>query len=298
MPTKRTRKPSTDQTTNQKMPSFNLNLRNFVLALAILASIYLFFVTIGPQGITSARGQMNSGTDTLNLKNINLRASALPVESFKGGQKAPGVNVNEMTITVPDSNVNIHYRISEPAFGVEPSGKVLFLLHGAAFSSKTWVNEIGTMQTMASVGHKVIAVDLPGYGQSGRFSGDKGEFLEKLIQELAPNSKPVLVSPSMSGSFSLPLLERNPDLICGYIPVAPVSTGSYSKDFYQSLKVPTMIIYGSKDTGLGVTSAQHLREISTSTDPQILENARHPAYLDQPDVWHQLIYNFMLALSC
>ena len=93
-----------------QMPAINLNLKNFVLAAAILGSIYLFFVTIGPQGISSARGQMNTGSDSLNLKNLNLRAAALPVESFKGGQKAPGVNVNEMTVTVPDFNVNVHYR--------------------------------------------------------------------------------------------------------------------------------------------------------------------------------------------
>ena len=66
----------------------------------------------------------------------------------------------------------------------------------------------------------------------------------------------------------------------------------------ESLQVPTMIVYGSKDTGLGVTSTQHLKDIPTSTEPQILSNARHPAYLDQPEVWHQLIYNFMLNLTC
>ena len=94
------------------------------------------------------------------------------------------------------------------------------------------------------------------------------------------------------------LQERNPGLICGYIPVAPVGTGSYQESFYKSVQVPTMIVYGSKDSGLGVTSAKHLKQIPTSTDPQILENARHPAYLDQPEVWHQLIFNFMSALSC
>merc|ERR1712218_325083 len=113
-------------------------------------------------------------------------------------------------------------------------------------------------------GHKVIAVDLPGYGQSDKFTADdRGKFLEELIQTLAPNTKPILVSPSMSGSFSLPLLERNPNLICGYIPVAPVGTGKYPK-----------FVYGSKDTGLGVTSAQNLKNIPTSTEPQILSNAR------------------------
>ena len=91
-------------------------------------------------------------------------------------------------------------------------------MHGAAFTSRTWQNEIGTIQTMASLGHKVIAVDLPGYGQSSKYDGDRGEFLIQLIKSLSPKNKPVLVSPSMSGSFSLPLLDKNQDLICGYIP--------------------------------------------------------------------------------
>ena len=145
----------------------------------------------------------------------------------------------------------------------------------------------------------MIAIDLPGYGQSGRFNGDRGEILEAIIQALVPGSKPVvLVSPSMSGTYSLPLLNRNPQLLCGYIPVAPVGTSSYPDSFFQSLYVPTMIVYGDQDTGLGVTSSKHLSQIPTSTAPQILTNSRHPAYLDQQEVWHQLIYNFMLHLQC
>ena len=38
----------------------------------------------------------------------------------------------------------------------------LFLLHGAAFTSKTWQDSIPTIQTMCSLGYRVIAVDLPG----------------------------------------------------------------------------------------------------------------------------------------
>ena len=88
------------------------------------------------------------------------------------------------------------------------------------------------------------------------------------------------------------------DLLCGYIPVAPVATSSYQRSFFEAIHVPTLIIYGEKDTGLGVTSANHLKDIPTSTSPQILANARHPAYLDQPEDWHLLIYNFMLHLKC
>lgn len=276
------------------MPLLSLNLRNLLLVTAIIASLVLLFVALGPQGISPAIGM--SSLSAQNFKNLNLRGTALPVKSFKGGESAPGVSIKTDTVNV--LNTNIFYRVAEPGDATSPTGQVLFLLHGAAFSSKTWQFEIGTIQTIASLGHKVIAVDLPGYGQSSRYSGDRGQLLEELIQTLSPDVKPVLVSPSMSGTFSLPLLDRNQDLICGYIPVAPVATSSYSQSFFESISVPTMIVYGDQDTGLGVTSAKHLELIPTSTAPQVLVNSRHPAYLDQPEVWHQLIFNFMLHLQC
>ena len=40
--------------------------------------------------------------------------------------------------------------------------ETLLLLHGAAFTSKTWQDSIPTIQTMCSLGYRVIAVDLPG----------------------------------------------------------------------------------------------------------------------------------------
>ena len=95
------------------------------------------------------------------------------------------------------------------------------------------------MQTMASLGHKVFAIDLPGiftiielflnyyfdfdllrfeeflanvisgFGETPSYSGDRGEFLDDVIKRLCGDVKPVLVSPSMAGSFSLPLIERD-----------------------------------------------------------------------------------------
>ena len=59
-----------------------------------------------------------------------------------------------------------------------------------------------------------------------------------------------------------------------FFSVAPVATASYSKSFYESLNVPTMIVYGDKDVGLGLSSAKHLSDIPTATAPQILANSR------------------------
>ena len=57
---------------------------------------------------------------------------------------------------------------------------------------------------------RVIAIDLPGYGKTGGgLDGQKrGEYLGSVISSLSPDSRPVLVSPSMSGSFAVPMLKQ------------------------------------------------------------------------------------------
>ena len=57
---------------------------------------------------------------------------------------------------------------------------------------------------------RVIAIDLPGYGKTGGgLDGQKrGEYLGSVISSLSPDSRPVLVSPSMSGSFVVPMLKQ------------------------------------------------------------------------------------------
>ena len=54
------------------------------------------------------------------------------------------------------------YREAAPGFFRPDSGKTVFLLHGQAYSSSTWQSQINTIQTLAALGHRVIAIDLPG----------------------------------------------------------------------------------------------------------------------------------------
>ena len=75
-----------------------------------------------------------------------------------------------------------------------------------------------------------------GYGQSkdvSLYSIPREEFLLALVKTLA--AKPVIISPSMSGSFSLPYLFTDPSLstqrATAYIPVAPVGTSQFSQSY-------------------------------------------------------------------
>ena len=62
--------------------------------------------------------------------------------------------------------------------------------------------------------------------------------------------------------------------------------------FIRSLQVPTVIVYGDKDKSLGPESVKNLSLLPNHCVVK-LENARHPAYLDQPRLWHNLLYNFL-----
>ena len=62
-------------------------------------------------------------------------------------------------------------------------------------------------------------------------------FLEAARRELGLGGRVVVVSPSKSGQFSVPLLLRQPDWLAGYVPVAPVMTELITPDAAANIKV-------------------------------------------------------------
>ncbi|XP_065313320.1 protein ABHD14A-like isoform X1 [Gordionus sp. m RMFG-2023] len=139
----------------------------------------------------------------------------------------------------------------------------------------------------------------------------------------------VLISPSMSGKYSLPyvmLKEMGPnkngadsafglDLINypranlnlthtrpslaynlkGFVSIAPTGTEDFDFVDYKRLRLPTLISYGEADTMLGLDSLRYLEQIPTSVIVPLV-NAGHACYIDQTVKWNQILYNFLLAL--
>ncbi|KAM9326973.1 protein ABHD14A [Gastrophryne carolinensis] len=193
------------------------------------------------------------------------------------------------------------YREARPRSSVEggpPERFTVLLLHGQSFTSKTW-EDLGTLQILSEHGYRVLAIDLPGYGQSLQaqpVSSEKGrtDYLMHIMESLGTR-QPVLISPSMSGLFSLPLLLQNPDRLRGFVPVAPVGTKNFKPQQYQQVQVPTLVVYGTLDTNLGSQSLESLQLLPNHILSP-LKGAGHACYMDRPEEFHTALLMFLNKL--
>ncbi|XP_067855130.1 protein ABHD14A isoform X2 [Heptranchias perlo] len=193
---------------------------------------------------------------------------------------------------------NIFYRETLPPAkdgeSIPPRLEVL-LLHGQAFSSKTW-EDLGTLHLLAQQGYRAVAVDLPGFGNTphveiGKADKDRADFLLAFLNGVGLQT-PVLVSPSMSGRFSISFLMFHNQRVKGFIPIAPVGTNDYSAEQYRKIQTPTLIVFGELDTNLGVQSLKNFRHLPHRTVFKI-PAAHHACYLDEPHKFHNALLDFL-----
>lgn len=209
--------------------------------------------------------------------------------------KTLDVETHKIKVKIKDGqSVEIVYRDILPKLG----GRDILFLHGQAFSSEDW-EKTNTLAIFSALGYQPVAVDLP-EGKSTKSEkvdvGDRGLFLEKLITALDLRT-PVIVSPSMSGSYSLPFLFVDPANVskrsAGFVPIAPVQTESYSPEKYKSLNIPTAIVYGENDKSIGPASTTNLKNLPDH-ELHMIKGAGHAAWKDKPEEFHLILYKFLL----
>lgn len=194
-----------------------------------------------------------------------------------------------------NTNIDSHYisirgaKIHYLEAGTSTAKPILFL-HGASFSAQTW-REIGTLQLMAEQGYHVLAIDLPGSGNSQSPSVPREAFLQLLLKELNLQ-QPVVVSPSMSGGYSLPLVASHPDTIKGFVAVAPVGIAKYRQQL-KGIQIPTLAIWGSNDRIVPVSDSDLLVQLMPNTQKVILNNAGHACYMRATDEFHDYLIQFL-----
>ncbi|XP_046881221.1 protein ABHD14B [Hypomesus transpacificus] len=206
-----------------------------------------------------------------------------------------GVKMTEGTFSIESCKAPLFYRQAEPATGAARLS--VLLLHGIRFSSENWLN-IGTLEALANASCRAVAIDLPGLGQSKSAEAPvavgqlaPGGFLKQVFEalDLEPS---VVISPSLSGSYSLPFLFQNPALVRGYVPVAPICTDEFTAEQYSGIQAPALIVYGDQDHQLGEASLSHLRHFANHK-VVVMKGAGHPCYLDDPATWHKALIDFL-----
>lgn len=205
-----------------------------------------------------------------------------------------------VNVTQNAGTVNVFYREAQPpekdGGSSQPRLEVL-LLHGQAFSSQTW-ESLGTLNLLAQQGYRAVAMDLPGFGNTppmeiGKMN--KADFLLTFLNTVRLQT-PVMISPSMSGQFSIPFVMLHSQRLKGFVPIAPVGTNAYSAEQYQKIQTPTLVVYGEMDTNLGAQSLNNLRHLPHHSISKI-PAARHACYLDEPQKFHDALLDFLTKIQ-
>uniref|UniRef100_A0AAV2M7L2 hyaluronoglucosaminidase n=1 Tax=Knipowitschia caucasica TaxID=637954 RepID=A0AAV2M7L2_KNICA len=237
----------------------------------------------------------------------------LLLPAIRQGSMEPSLDAQKTSATSPPlvASVNVSIRTGQlpgdpplffrEALPVDAAGRQMLprlqivMLHGQAFTSKTW-EELGTMSILATHGYQTLAVDLPGYGKSPdseslKTDQSRVDLLSRFMESLGIRYA-VLVSPSMSGHYSIPFLMKNSAKLQAFIPIAPVGTRSYTPQQYQNVQTPTLIVFGALDTNLGAQSHKNLLQLPHASVLK-LEGARHACYMDKPKEFHHGLINFL-----
>jgi len=172
-------------------------------------------------------------------------------------------------------------------------GPTILLLHGGRFSSANW-QEIGTPEVLALAGYRCVAVDLPGFGKTPRLEIPDEDVLPALLERIGAE-RVCLVTPSMSGRFSLPFAVAHPDRLSGLVALAPVGIQRHASRLADPA-LPALLFWGGADATVPTSEAELLATRFDDPRVVILEGGGHPAYLDDPDAWHEALLEFVEEL--
>jgi putative heme-binding domain-containing protein len=205
--------------------------------------------------------------------------------SGEGPTREEGVMIENESRRVEVEGSPVRYLIEGPA-----GGRPVVLLHGASFQAETW-KQIGTMKTLADAGYLAYAVDLPGFGQSPAGQASPATWLGSLLDALKVE-RPVVVSPSMSGRYSLPFVTEHPDRVSVFVAVAPVGIPDFEGRLGR-IEAPVLAVWGEDDSLIPRSQADLLVGSVPHGRKAVIRGAGHAPYIDRPGDFHAELLGFL-----
>lgn len=197
-----------------------------------------------------------------------------------------------------ENAMNTFYREARPKTFSKENLSVLFL-HDSGFSSATWIN-IGTFQILAEAGYRVVAVDLPGQGNSRDVNipysrDDRYTYMDSLLAALNLHL-PVVVAPSKADQYAIPILMSYPAVLGGLVVIVPSETSHYFITDYEKLTVPLLVMFGEKDDSILIESSLDNLFHAPYRKVYMIRNATRACYVDHPPTFHKLLLRFLLQV--
>jgi abhydrolase domain-containing protein 14 len=171
----------------------------------------------------------------------------------------------------------------------EYSRPTLLFLHGKAFQAETWL-DLGTLQAAVDAGFSVLALDLPGFGKSPEAPLAPEKVIRELMQSAELESA-IMVGPSMGGKIALEFSLNNPEKIAGLVLIGAVGVEE-NRNRLSELPPSTLIVWGENDQISDPGNGVLLHESIPGSKLVVFEGAKHPCYLEQPELWHETLLNF------
>ncbi|MCB9896618.1 MAG: alpha/beta fold hydrolase [Planctomycetes bacterium] len=257
-------------------------------ARAVCGALVLALAGLGCRGDPPAGDGEASHTRAAAAPTAEARDAAADAADVDARVAPP--SIEEVTMDVQGCRLHLLRAGPDACSATRPA---VLLLHGAAFTSETW-RELGTLDVLAAAGVPVVALDLPGFGRSTG-DADPDTFLAELLPRLDAG-RPIVVAPSMSGRFALPLVAVHPELVSGFVPVAPAALDAWIERV-RGASVPTLVVWGTADTVFDPSGAQRLADVLPDARVLLLEGARHPAYLDATDAFHAALLGLVTRVA-
>jgi abhydrolase domain-containing protein 14 len=169
-------------------------------------------------------------------------------------------------------------------------GKDILLLHGMSFQAQTWA-DLGTLEVLGMAGYDVTAVDMPGFGLSKKCGTGPIDVLLKIF-EADSLKKPVIVGPSMGGRICINFTLEHQEMVGGLVLVGSVGVDE-NRERIKTIRVPTLIVWGEKDHIAPISNAEFLNREIKGSKLLVIPKAKHPAYLDNPEMFHDALLEFL-----